>query len=135
MTNTVQSGQVGGVASPVVLLERQVKQLTDLCVQQDRQRVELLQELEQMRKEHALQTEKIVTAIKAGRAAPNILSEPQKVEVQNFNMPFIALVGLILKFALASIPAGLILVLLWFGVLIALGGGLGIFGTLLNMGR
>lgn len=135
MTNTNPSGQAGGAASPVVLLERQVKHLNDLCIQQDRQRVELLQELEQMRKEHALQTEKIVAAIKAGRGTPEAPTTPQAVEVQNFNMPFLALSGFILKFWLAMIPAALLAWLLVFVLFAVLGGGAGILGTLLNMGR
>lgn len=36
-----------------------------------------------------------------------------KVKVENFNMPFFAMVGLIIKWVIASIPAALVIGILW----------------------
>jgi hypothetical protein len=50
------------------------------------------------------------------------------VSIENFNMPFFALVGLMLKVALASIPA--ILILAFFGFVISMFFSCGILGAL-----
>jgi hypothetical protein len=66
-------------------------------------------------------------------AVPATLTQTVEVTVVNFNMPFLALVGFLVKFSLAAIPASLILMLVW-GLLFALlGGGLGLFGLLSAM--
>lgn len=66
-------------------------------------------------------------------ATPSTLPPVVEVTVVNFNMPFFALVGFLIKLALAAVPASIILAIVW-GVLFAvLGGGLGIFGLLASM--
>jgi hypothetical protein len=62
-----------------------------------------------------------------------------RVKVEDFNMPFMALVLFLVKMALAAIPASIILVVIWGTILFALslalaalGGGLGILGALFN---
>ena len=46
----------------------------------------------------------------------------QHVKIEDINMPFIALVGLMIKVTLASIPAALIIALLWLLVMLVFGG-------------
>ncbi len=50
----------------------------------------------------------------------------QRVEVVGFNMPFAELVGFMIKVALASIPAALILGFLFVVVMAVIGRGVGI---------
>ncbi|HLA98455.1 MAG TPA: hypothetical protein VJL34_08370 [Anaerolineales bacterium] len=44
------------------------------------------------------------------------------VKIEDINMPFIAMVGFMIKITLASIPAALIIALLWLLVMLVFGG-------------
>jgi hypothetical protein len=64
---------------------------------------------------------------------PATLPPTFEVTVVNFNMPFLALVGFMIKVSLAAIPASLILMVVWGLMLAVLGSGLGLFGLLSSM--
>jgi hypothetical protein len=122
-------------ASPVALLEQQVRLLTDLCAQQNRQHQELIQQLERLRLEQTQQSNKLAIAVKTNRPAASIapgLVETQPVEVVGFNMPYLGLVGFIIKFYLAHLPAVVLLFVIGVVLFLLLGGSLGLFGTLLS---
>ena len=125
-------------ASPQVLLEQQVRLLTDLCAQQKRQHQELIQQIDQLRSEHAQQSNQFVIALKNNRPAAPIapgLVATQPVEVVGFNMPYFALVMFIIKLYLAALPAGLLMFAIFVALFMLLGGSLGLLGTLLSSVR
>jgi hypothetical protein len=135
MTTSESSSRVVPASSPVALLELQVQLLRDLSAQQSVAQEALVAQIEHMRSEQSLQTEKIVMALKASRLDKPELAGPQAVEVTAFNMRFWSLVGFILKLWLATIPAVVVFAALWFLVITLLGGGAGVLGILLNLGR
>lgn len=55
------------------------------------------------------------------------------VKIIDFNMPFMALVGLLVKFALASIPAAIIIAIIWSVILFVVTFGLSMLGVGLSV--
>ncbi|MCZ7568845.1 MAG: hypothetical protein M5U01_09690 [Ardenticatenaceae bacterium] len=98
--------------SPELLLAQQVQLLDELRhAQADQQTLlaQLLHEQEAQRK-----------------ALADALEE---IKVADFNMPFVSLVGFLVKASLAAIPASIILAILGFIVFAMLGGGLFALGS------
>jgi hypothetical protein len=87
-------------ASPVDLLSRQVQLLADLQ-QMQRQQHEQIERL-------IAQNQRLIAAFRA-------------VKIADINMPFMALVGFIIKVSLAAIPAYIILAIIGFVMFFILG--------------
>jgi sorbitol-specific phosphotransferase system component IIBC len=96
--------------SPTAMLAAQTKSLAELVEIQKAQN-EQIEELQH-------QNERIIGAL-ARSERGSVLTH---VKIEDINMPFMALVGFLVKLSLASIPAMLILALLYFLVVVVLGG-------------
>ncbi len=55
---------------------------------------------------------------------PSAMPVPMRVIVINFNMPFFSIVGILIKFSLAAIPAAIILAIVYSVLIVALLGSL-----------
>jgi hypothetical protein len=121
-------------ANPAELLQQQVNHLNSLVDLQRRQQGEIIQQIERLRSDQAQQADRLVRALEGPRAARLERGDHllPLVAVTNFNMPFVSLVAFLVKFALASIPAALIIAAIWFVAVIVFGGSLGLFNTLLR---
>jgi hypothetical protein len=112
--------------NPSELLSQQAQALSDLVQVQKAQQEQISALLQQ--------NENIIGWLKAiGQDQRVFRKESRMVKIENINMPFFALVGFLVKVALASIPATLIFVffltLIFWGI-IALFAALGIFGSI-----
>jgi hypothetical protein len=85
--------------TPTELLQAQVQLLTEIKQAHEFELGQLRQQTEQLQR-----FLKSLTDQQAGTARGL-----RQVKIVDFNMPFMALVGILTKFALASIPAGLII--------------------------
>ena len=79
-----------------------------------------------------LSKEEMIQAIKAREARPVAM---QGIMIRDFDMPFWSMVGFMLKWAIASIPAALILMAFIFVVLVVAGVSLSTLATLLGGAR
>ena len=93
--------------------------------------VELLQEIRRLLESlQASQnaSEAIVTDLRDVNR--RIQEQGSNVNIQNVNMPFWSMVGLIIKWSIAAIPAGIVMLviglIIWFVIGIVLGGAIGI---------
>lgn len=106
-------------ASPTELLSAQASALAKLVEIQKSQR----EQIEELR----LQNERIIGLLGQDKKEAGI----GHVKIEDINMPFLAMIGLLVKVSLASIPALLILALIY-GILTIIFGGLlgGLLGRL-----
>jgi hypothetical protein len=96
--------------SPAAMLAAQTKSLAELVdIQKDQK-----SQIEQLQQ----QNERLIGILADGEPAGGLM----RVKIEDINMPFIALVGLLIKISLASIPAMLILALLYVLIVFLLGG-------------
>lgn len=101
-------------------LEQKVVLLTNIAESQQAQ----LKSLEQTNRQLVTLMERQASPTANGRTS---------VKIEDFNMPFMNLVGLMVKIALASIPAAIILTIVYFIIIFvfaAVFGGLGLLGSL-----
>jgi hypothetical protein len=104
---------------PVTLLEKQVQLLSALYQLQLKQQ-ERLDALQAGQTAHAERMATLAESVKGW--ADRTDGVPRHVEIRDLNMPFISLVGFIVKAWLASIPAALIIGLVAFLVFLVAGG-------------
>lgn len=108
---------------PTDLLYEQVQRLSEIHQAQQVQ-ISLLSD----------QNERLIAALKT-LAAEREPSSSRHVKIEDINMPFVALVGFMVKIAFASIPAAILIGLFYFVVVVIFGGLLagllaGILGSL-----
>ena len=103
--------------SPTALLAAQTQSLADLVEIQKAQSAQI-QELQK-------QNERLIGVTVDAQRVKGLGS----VKIENINMPFWALVGFLIKLSLASIPAMIILMIIY-GIIVFILGGLleGVFG-------
>jgi hypothetical protein len=97
--------------TPIQLLQAQLRYLDEIHKAQLKETIALKE-----------QTEKLTRVIAKGYEKDEIA----RVKIEDVNMPFMALVGFLVKVALAGIPAGIILGILY-AIFVAL------FGSLLSV--
>lgn len=101
-------------------LQKQVASLSQIAESQQAQ----LKSLEQT-------NQQLVTLMERQAARPQSTSTGVKIE--DINMPFMNMVGLLVKIALASIPAAIILTIVYFiiaFIIASVFGGIGLLGSL-----
>ena len=89
--------------SPTELLAAQTQSLTELVEIQNAQKVQIA--------ELKSQNERMIVLLSKQQPV-SLGTDEVHVKIENINMPFIALVGFMIKASLASIPAAIILALL-----------------------
>ena len=118
MDNNPQTNKpvdLNNLSSPTAMLAAQTQSLADLVAIQQAQSVQI----EELKK----QNERLI-GITVDTKREKSLSQ---VKIENINMPFWAMVGFLIKLSLASIPAMIILTVI-FGILtLVLGGIFGVF--------
>ncbi len=102
--------------TPTQLLQAQVQLLEEI---RQGQQVEI----GQLRQQNQ-QLSSVLTAFSQQQAPTSAVTT---VTIENFNMPFLAIVGFLIKLTLASIPAAIVLGIIWFVVILVLGSALGPF--------
>ncbi len=107
--------------SPTELLAAQTQSLSELVEIQNAQKVQIA--------ELKSQNERMIVLLSKQQPV-SLGTDELHVKIENINMPFIALVGFMIKASLASIPAAIILALLVGIVTVVFGGVLtGIFSS------
>jgi AmiR/NasT family two-component response regulator len=107
--------------SPTELLAAQTQSLSELVEIQNTQKVQIA--------ELKSQNERMIVLLSKQQPV-SLGTDEVHVKIENINMPFIALVGFMIKASLASIPAAIILALLVGIVTVVFGGVLtGIFSS------
>lgn len=121
MADNPQGNRPVDLSSPTAMLAAQTQSLSELVAIQKAQS-EQIEGLQQ-------QNERVI-----GILADSRRDKPAShVKVENINMPFWALVGFLIKLSLASIPAMLIVMMIY-GIMVFVLGGLleGTLGALIN---
>jgi hypothetical protein len=95
--------------NPEELLAKLVQLLQSIYDLQLEQQKEIRQILASVYKEQIEQSEQLKGVIETIQNIPEELEVDRRVVIDNFDMPFMAIVGFIIKFTLASIPAAIIL--------------------------
>ncbi len=111
MDDNSQSQSSNQQKSPVALLAKQTQSLSDLVELQKLQKVQIA--------DLKRQNEQIIERLSGLLSLGN---NPTEVNIENINMPFLDLVGFMVKVAVASIPAAIIIGLLYALVLAIFGG-------------
>ena len=107
--------------SPTELLAAQTQSLSELVEIQNIQKVQIA--------ELKSQNERMIVLLSKQQPV-SLGTDEVHVKIENINMPFIALVGFMIKASLASIPAAIILALLVGIITVVFGGVLtGIFSS------
>ncbi len=118
MDDNSQISQPAAQSSPTAMLAAQTQSLAELVAIQKAQS----SQIEALRQ----QNERLL----ASQSAAGQAKGPLHVKIENINMPFWALVGFMIKVTLASIPAMLILWVIFAIIALVLGGVFGgIFGA------
>ena len=105
--------------TPTELLDAQVQLLSHIYQTQIKQQ-ELLEKIS------AQQAASVVSS------SSQDVTMPGYMKIVDFNMPFFALVGILIKVSLAAIPAAIIVAVIWFALMFGLFFALSLLGVGLN---